>query len=69
MIFVRLTNLEIPSPNFADPSCPILLSLWNILKFMIGKTRMILFSDKKYNYKFIKKINFYKLTLNLMWYS
>jgi hypothetical protein len=66
VIFLRLTYLEIPSPNFADPSSPILFPLWNIIKFMIGKTRMILFQDKKYNYNFIKKINFYKLTVNLM---
>ncbi len=69
MIFVRFTNLEISSPNYADPSSPILFLLWKLLKIMMGKTKIILFSDKKYDYNFFKKINFYKLTLNQMWYS
>ncbi len=43
VIFVRLTNLEIPSPNFADPMSPILLELWNILKIMIGKKNDFVF--------------------------
>ncbi len=58
MIFVRYTNLEIPSPNFADPSFPILFSLWNFIKIMIRRTRMIFFLDKKFNYNFIDKILF-----------